>query len=954
MTAIRHHLQRLIGGVVLVLGISCATGSYLLLSWLADHEIKQNANAMAKQAGLELDRLLLPPTSLLNLLSNVPDLKTGYLSDWIVRLPAQSSLLRANSMLESVYVGGPNGEYLNLREIKNQYDRERFSVDSKVVWLVQAQRAPDMSEDGQVRLGLDGSFKVLSRRIEPSARDYDPRLRPWYQAAMGAGHVIRTPPYMFYSSGRKGITLARDMENGFVVAMDINLESLSPNLKELAAQWSARLWLFDHDRELIVGDHPETDKDPLLSYAHDYLPNDRSGGRWITDATGESWWLGSTRIQLDGRNDMELRYAFPRTVILGKAELVRNVLLAITALILAIMLYAAKRIALRFSQPLESLVLASERIGKLELQEELNIDSELSEFRRLTDTHDQMRIMLLENQQHIAEQQDELKSRLLALHQAERSLEQLNADLSATLLAVPDLLFELSDAGEYINVWARSPELLVAQQGVLLGHRVSEMLPAEAAAAVMSSIQEASASGTSFGKVIALDFPDGRHWFELSTAAKSQSDRGRQNFIVLSRDITERKKAEFDLIRYRDHLESLVEDRTAELKIAKEAAEMANLAKSAFLANMSHEIRTPMNGVMGMTTLLRNTPLDAKQTHYLDKIETSGQHLLSVINDILDLSKIEAGKLQLNETDFSLAELVQELVNIEDTPATEKGLSLQVDIANVPHDLKGDMDRLRQALINYVGNAIKFTRQGSVMLLCRVLEETDTDYLLHFAVSDTGIGIHQEDQAKLFQNFEQADTTRTRQYGGTGLGLAITRHIAEMMGGEAGVESEFGKGSTFWINVRLKKGSQAGEMPAATREPPSAEQVNERLAGKRVLVVEDEPINREITTLMLNELGLLTDVAGDGAEALERVQCTSYDLILMDMQMPTMDGLEATRQIRAKLGITQVPIVAMTANAFVEDRAACMAAGMNDFLSKPVEYERLLDSLLRWLARQAG
>jgi hypothetical protein len=234
MTAIRHHLQRLVGGAVLALGITCAAGSYFLLSWLADREVEQNATQMAQQAGLELDRLLLPPTSLLNLLANVPDLKNGSLSDWIMRLPAQGSLLRANSVLESVYVGGPNGEYLNLREIKNAYDRERFSVDSNVVWFVQAQRARDMREEGQLRLGLDGDFNVLTRHFEPSAIDYDPRSRPWYKKAMGAGRVIRTQPYKFYSSDREGITLARDMGNGFVVAMDINLESLSPNLRQVA------------------------------------------------------------------------------------------------------------------------------------------------------------------------------------------------------------------------------------------------------------------------------------------------------------------------------------------------------------------------------------------------------------------------------------------------------------------------------------------------------------------------------------------------------------------------------------------------------------------------------------------------------------------------------------------------------------------------------------------------
>lgn len=377
---------------MLVIGIACAMGSYLLLSWLADDEVHQNAQEMAGQAELELDRLLLPPTTLLNLLSNVPDLKTGHLRDWIVRLPAQSSLLRANTMLESVYVGGPNGEYLTLREIRNQYDRERFSVDGNVNWLVQAQRTPDMHEDGQLQLGLNSKLKVLTRRIAPSAKDYDPRLRPWYQAAIGAGHVIRTEPYMFYSSGRRGITLARDMGNGYVVAMDINMESLSPNLKRIATKWSARFWLFDHERHLIVGDQPETDKDPLLSYAlHAPLPNATHSGGWVTDATGESWWLGSTRVHVDGRDDMDLRYAFPRAVILGKAELVRNVLLAITALMLAIMLYAAKRSALRFSKPLQEITEQAEGFVKFDFSRRELIRSHMSEIGIVSESFDHMR-----------------------------------------------------------------------------------------------------------------------------------------------------------------------------------------------------------------------------------------------------------------------------------------------------------------------------------------------------------------------------------------------------------------------------------------------------------------------------------------------------------------------------------------------------------------------------------
>jgi HD-GYP domain-containing protein (c-di-GMP phosphodiesterase class II) len=389
---IRSHLQRLIGGMVLVIGVACAMGSYLLLSWLADDEVNQNGREMARQAELELDRLLLPPTTLLNLLANVPDLKTGRLSDWIVRLPAQGSLLRANAMLESVYVGGPHGEFMNLREIKNQHDRETFAVGDGVHWLVQSQRTPEARADGQLWWGFDDEFKLISRRTAASVKDFDPTVRPWYRAALGAGHVIRTQPYTFYTSRRQGITLARDMGNGFVVAVDINMESLSPSLRQLAAQWSARFWLFDHERNLIVGDRAEADDDPLLSYAlHSALPKDLRSGGWVKDAAGASWWLGSTRVHVDGRDDMELRYAFPRAAILGKAELVRNVLLAITALMLAIMLYAANRSALRFSRPLQEITEQAEAFVKFDFTRKEAVRSRMTEIGILSDSFDQMR-----------------------------------------------------------------------------------------------------------------------------------------------------------------------------------------------------------------------------------------------------------------------------------------------------------------------------------------------------------------------------------------------------------------------------------------------------------------------------------------------------------------------------------------------------------------------------------
>jgi PAS domain S-box-containing protein len=643
---------------------------------------------------------------------------------------------------------------------------------------------------------------------------------------------------------------------------------------------------------------------------------------------------------------------------------------------------------------------------------------------------------------------------------AEENLRAAHEHLAATLQALPDLMFEVDAEGRICDFHSSQQDQLYRPPAHFLGKTIREILPAETSRILYKALAEARATGRHRGAVYALPMPQGLTWFELSIAAKGDPAAPGARFIVLTRDITERKRAEEALARQADfnqrvldstdahqavvgpdgvilavnaawrrfarenagadgklwgvgdsyfvpaeeaqaaetyagirqvlrgeqpeysleyscqapggearwftlrvlpllgdsgavlithtditkhrQLEAQLRENNRRLAEATAQAASASRAKSEFLAVMSHEIRTPMNAIIGMTNLLLDTPLSGQQREFATTASRSGEALLEIINDILDFSKIEAGQLAIERERCELRPLVASVLELLTLRAREKGLELAMDVAaDVPEAVLTDDGRLRQVLVNLVGNGLKFTRQGGLCVRVRSLPPNR----LRCEVADTGIGISAADQVRLFQPFTQVHLAESRKTGGTGLGLAISRRIVELLGGRIGVTSTPGEGSTFWFEIAAEAAAPVEHLPASAPETEAGEAGPAR--PLRILVAEDQDTNRRLALFLLEKLGHRADVAGNGREAVAAWEQFGYDVILMDCQMPEMDGFEAAREIRRRAAARPagehpaVWIIALTANAFAGDRARCLAAGMDGYLSKPVRPEEL-------------